>query len=144
LMWINDSWYNSLQFQVKMRMSHGFQAQGSYTWSRSRDTGSAGLAGDTFVNSVKVLPFFDSDLRKGPSDFNLAHNVVVNLLWVVPGSQSRAGFLRWIASGWQVGSILSVSSGSPFTPIIDGDPLGLNGSAAFAFPNVVSGPGCDT
>ena len=37
-----------------------------------------------------------------------------------------------------------MSSGSPFTPIIDGDPLGTNGSAAFAFPNVLSGPGCDT
>jgi hypothetical protein len=144
LMWINDSWYNSLQFQLKLRMSHGLQAQGSYTWARSTDTGSAGLAGDTFVNSVKVLPFFDSSLRKGPSDFDLTHNVVVNVLWVVPGTQSHAGFARWISTGWQFGSILSMSSGSPFTPIIDGDPLGLNGSAAFAFPNLLSGSGCDT
>jgi len=144
LMWINDSWYNSLQFQLKKRLSHGLQVQGSYTWSRSIDTGSAGLAGDTFVNSVKVLPFFDSELRKGPSDFDLTHNAMINVMWAVPGSPSSAGFKGWISSGWQVGSILSLSSGSPFTPIIDGDPLGTNGSAAFAFPNVLSGPGCDT
>lgn len=144
LLWINDSWYNSLQLQLKKRMSHGVQVQGSYTWSRSVDTGSAGLAGDTFVNSIKVLPFFDSELRKGPSDFDLTHNVVVNFMWAVPGSEQSGGFKRWISSGWQVGSILSLSSGSPFTPIIDGDPLGLNGSAQFAFPNVLSGPGCDT
>jgi hypothetical protein len=144
LMWINDSWYNSLQLQLKKRMSHGVQVQGSYTWSRSLDTGSAGLAGDTFVNSVKVLPFFDSELRKGPSDFNLTHNAMINVMWAVPGSESSGGLKRWISSGWQVGSIVSVSSGSTFTPIIDGDPLGLNGSASFAFPNVLSGPGCDT
>src|SRR5439155_2051369 len=125
------------------RLDDGLQLQGCYTWSRSLDTGSAGLAGDTFVNSVKVLPFFDSDLRKGPSDFNLTHNAMVNVMWVVPGSESPSGFAGWISTGWQVGGILSLSSGSPFTPVIDGDPLGLNGSASFAFPNVLSGGGCD-
>jgi hypothetical protein len=144
LLWINDSWYNSLQVQIKKRLSHGVQLQGSYTWSRSMDTGSAGLAGDTFVNSIKVLPFFDSELRKGPSDFNLTHNAVINFMWAVPGSESSGGLKRWISTGWQVGSILSLSSGSPFTPIIDGDPLGMNGSAQFAFPNVISGSGCET
>jgi hypothetical protein len=143
LMWINDSWYNSLQLQLKKRMSHGLQVQGSYTWSRSIDTGSAGLAGDTFVNSIKVLPFFDSELRKGPSDFNLTHNSMINVMWAVPGAQSSGGLKGWISSGWQVGSILSLSSGSPFTPIIDGDPLGMQGSAQFAFPNLLSGPGCE-
>src|SRR5204862_3569405 len=29
-------------------------------------------------------------------------------------------------------------------PIFDGDPLGMQGSAQFAFPNVLGGPGCDT
>ena len=143
LMWINDSWYNSVQFQLRMRMSHGLQFQGAYTWARSTDTGSAGFAGDTFVNSVKVLPFFDSELRKGPSDFDLTHNAVVSVLWAVPSPGSGHGALGWAGSGWQVGSILSASSGSPFTPLIDGDPLGMKGSAQFAFPNVVSGAGCD-
>jgi hypothetical protein len=144
VMWINESHYNALQFQLKQRLAHGLQVQGSYTWSRSTDTGSAGIAGDTFVNSVAVLPFFDSELRKGPSDFDLTHNAVVNLMWLIPGSPSSTGFLGWAASGWQVGSILSVSSGSPFTPLIDGDPLGTQGSDAFAFPNVIGGSGCDT
>jgi len=142
LMWINESHYNALQFQVKQRLSHGLQVQGSYTWSRSIDTGSAGVAGDTFVNSIAVVPFFDSELRKGPSDFDITHNAVVNLLWMIPGSPSN-GFPGWARSGWQVGTILSVSSGSPFTPFIDGDPLGTQGSDAFAFPNLLSGPGCD-
>lgn len=144
LMWINESEYNALQLQLKMRMSHGLQAQASYTWSRSTDTGSAGVAGDTFVNSVAVLPFFDNELRRGPSDFDLTHNAVANVMWMIPGPRSSNGFLGWAGTGWQVGGILAVSSGSPFTPVIDGDPIGMKGSDAFAFPNVLSGQGCDT
>jgi hypothetical protein len=144
LLWVNDSYYNSGQFQIKKRMSHGLQFQGSYTWSKSLDTGSAGLAGDTFVNSVKVLPFFDPKLRKGSSDYDISHNGVINMLWAVPGSRSASGIAGWAANGWQIGSIVSISTGTPFTPIIDGDPLGLNGSASFAFPNVLGGAGCDS
>ncbi len=142
LMWINDSYYNSGQLGLKKRMSHGLQFQGAYTWARSMDTGSAGLAGDTFVNSVKVLPFFDSKLRKGLSDFDIAHNGVINLLWAIPESISATGLAGWARNGWQIGSILSMSTGTPITPMIDGDPLGLNGSASFAFPNALNTPEC--
>jgi len=139
---VNDSYYNSGQFAIKKRMSHGIQLQGSYTWAKSLDTGSAGLAGDTFVNSVKVLPWFDPKLRKGPSDYDIRHNFVFNMLWNIPGSKTENHALGFLANGWQMGNILSVSTGTPITPIIDGDPLGLNGSASFAFPNVLGGSGC--
>jgi hypothetical protein len=142
LMWVNDSYYNSGQAQVKKRMSHGFQLQGTYTWSRSIDTGSASLAGDPYSNSVPVLPFFDPKLRKGLSDFNISHNGVINLLWMVPGAPSKSGFAGWAANGWQVGAIFNASTGVPITPVIDGDPLGLNSSAFFAFPNVLGGADC--
>ena len=142
LMWVNDSYYNSGQAQVKKRMSHGFQIQGTYTWGRSIDTGSASLAGDPYANSVPVLPFFDPKLRKGLSDFNISHNAVINLLWMVPGSSSKSGFVGWAANGWQIGTIFNASTGVPITPIIDGDPLGLNSSAFFAFPNVLGGSDC--
>jgi hypothetical protein len=91
-----------------------------------------------------VLPFFDPKLRKGPSDFDIRHNAVINFLWNVPGKKDATGIAGWAANGWQLGSIFSVSSGSPFTPIVDGDPLGLNGSSNFAFPNVVNTPDCSS
>src|SRR5438067_5452573 len=58
LMWVNDSYYNSGQVQVKKLMSRGLQVLGSYTWSRCEDTGSASLAGDPYANSIPVLPWF--------------------------------------------------------------------------------------
>jgi len=47
------------------RLSHGFQIQASYTFSKSIDTSSSGIAGDTFGNSVSSPPVFDPRLRRG-------------------------------------------------------------------------------
>src|SRR5580700_6134418 len=46
------SYFNALEFQLAKRMSHGFQAQGTFTWGKSMDTSSATLAGDAFGNSI--------------------------------------------------------------------------------------------
>ncbi len=45
--------------------------------------------------------------------------------------------------GWELGSILKLNSGIPTTPLIGGDPLGVqnSGSDAFSIPDLVSG--CD-
>jgi hypothetical protein len=88
-----------------------------------------------------VLPWFDPKLRKGLCDFNVSHNGVISALWNVPGPAGKSGFVGGVLNGWQIGGIYNASTGSPLTPIIDGDPLGLDSSAFFAFPNVV--PGCN-
>ena len=77
------------------------------------------------------------------SDFDIRHNFVFNAIWQVPGPRDPGG-LSWFATGWQVGGICQVSSGLPFTPIIGGDPLGLKTSNPFAFPDRISGQGCDS
>src|SRR5690349_16695210 len=51
LMWTASSIYHGLQAHVTKRMSHGFQINGSYTWSKSIDDGSSTIAGDAFGNS---------------------------------------------------------------------------------------------
>ena len=48
--------------------------------------------------------------------------------------------------GWEVGGILTVQDGVPFTPLLGGggDPLGELGNDPFDYPNRLSGPGCNT
>jgi hypothetical protein len=41
-----------------------------------------------------------------------------------------------------VAGIFEVRTGLPFTPLIGGDPLGLNNGAPFAYPDRLRGPGC--
>ncbi|MGA8538519.1 MAG: TonB-dependent receptor [Terriglobales bacterium] len=137
--WNAVSTYHALEAQAIKRLSHGLQFRGSYTYGKSIDTSSSGIAGDTFGNSVSSLPFFDQTQRRGLSDFDVRHVGVVSAIWNVPGPASWNGAAKWAASGWQLGEILTVTSGLPFTPVIAGDPLGLKAADLYAFPDRASG-----
>lgn len=141
VMWSTSSNYHGLNFEAIKRLSHGVQLQTSYTFSKSTDTSSSGIAGDTFGNSVSSPPAFDPRLRRGLSDFDVRNILAINALWMIPRPQSWSSVPKWAASGWQVGGIFTYASGLPFTPVIGGDPLGLNAksSESFAFPNAVAG-----
>lgn len=144
LMWTSNSSYDSLQMAVIKTMGHGFQVQGSYTWSRAIDEGSGSIQGDPLGNSISNLFFFDSKLRRGPSDFNIGQNLTANFLWMIPAPHSIHGPAAWAVGGWQMGGILQINSGLPFTPLFgsDGDPLGMGSASPFDYPNRIRGSGC--
>jgi hypothetical protein len=140
------SYYNALELQLAKRLSHGFQMQGTYTWGKNMDTNSATLAGDAFGNSISSLNWFDMRLTRGLADFNVGRTLVVNGTWEVPSATSWSGPARWFTDGWELGLILTVSDGVPFTATwgTGSDPAGTLSSDDFAFPNRLGGPGCAT
>jgi outer membrane receptor protein involved in Fe transport len=140
--WDNSSTYEGLQAGISKRMSHGIQAQGSYTYSKCMDLGSGGLLGDPYANSLSSLMFFNRGGRSGLCDFNITHNFVLNYLWQVPTPGFGGGLVRHALGGWEFGGVLVASTGSPFTVTIGGDPLGQNSTDAKNFASRVSGPGC--
>jgi hypothetical protein len=140
--WGGDSEYDALEVEVSKRMSHGFQAQGSYTWGKAIDTGSASVIGDPFTNSISSLFFFCKTCRRGLSDFSIAHTFVFNYLWDVPTPKNWGAISSAVLGGWELGGIITAETGVPITPIIGGDPLGLNSNDPFAYPDRLSGPGC--
>jgi carboxypeptidase family protein len=140
-----ESWYNSMQIRVDKRMSHGFQMGGSFTWGKSLDTSSSSFAGDNYSNNISpVIPWWDPTVVKGPSDFNVTRNLVINALWQIQTPASFAGPAGWIARGWGIGGVFEASDGTPMWPLdgIDGDPMGQLNGAPIAIPDLV--PGCDT
>src|SRR5882762_5247567 len=108
--------YHALELQLAKRMSHGFQVQGTFTWSKSIDTSSASVAGDTFGNSISSLDWFDMKLGRGLSDFNVGRTLVVNGTWEIPTPKDWSGPAKWAAGGWELGLIFTASDGVPFTP----------------------------
>ena len=142
-LWNGSSFYDALQSHAVWRMSKSLQFGASYTWAKSIDTSSASVAGNQFLNSVFNLPWFDTRLNRGLSDFDIRQNAVFNVIWQVPGPRDEGG-VRWFVSGWQIGGIYQVSSGLPFTPLIGGDPLGLESPYPFDFPDRIFGPGCES
>src|SRR6266436_5983114 len=141
--WDNSSSYHGLQAAIAKSMSHGFQVQGSYTWSKCLDNGSGGMLGDPYANSLSSLIFFNRGGRHGPCDFNIAHNFVVNYLWHPPTPKFGGVAGEHVLGGWEFGGVILASTGSPFTAVVGGDPLGQNSSDPKDFASRVSGPGCD-
>jgi len=142
LQWNNDSFFNGLEVQIQKRMSRGFEVQGSYTYSRAIDGGDGSIASDSFLNSIPSLLFFLPKYRRAASDFNVGQNLTVNYNWNVPTPHSFTGPATWAARGWQLGGILTMRTGLPFTPLIGGDPLGLGNTSPFDYPDRVRGSGC--
>jgi hypothetical protein len=131
--------YEGFQSQVQLRNVKSVQAQLAYTYSNCKDTGSGAQLGDPFQNSLTSLMFFDKAHRYGACDFDIRHNLVANYIWTLP-SPNWGGAAKWIAGGWQVGGIVSASSGVPFTLVLGSDVLGQNYSdAPYDYPNRVSG-----
>ena len=140
--WFGDAHYNALQSKLTARVGSKFQAQASYTWGKAIDTGSATVGGDTFSNSISSLPIFNPALRRGLSDFNITHNLVISYTWVLPGPNGLGAPLRSILGGWQLGGVVQLSSGVPFTPIVGVDALGLGSTDPWDFPD--RRPGCNS
>jgi hypothetical protein len=141
VMWQVSSTYNALPVRLQKRLSRGLLVQGSYTWSKSLDTGSNSLM-TAYTNTVSNLPVFDPRLRRGVSDFDVPQNLVVSGTWELPVARSGWKPLTEFAKGWQLGTLLQLSSGLPFTATIAGDPLGLNSSVPYDFPDRLNLPGC--
>jgi len=140
----SDAYYHALEVQFVKRMSHGLQVQASYTWARSIDTSSGTTDPDQFTNGLGDNFFFNSRIRRGPSDFNVDQNLSVNYDWNIPNPRSITGLLAWPLSGWELGGIVTVQGGVPFTPLLGGDVLGQTGNSGLDFPKRLNGPGCQT
>jgi hypothetical protein len=138
-----DSSYEALQISVQKRMSHGFQLGASYTYSKALDSSSATIAGDAYSNSITRWFWFAPQSSHSISDFHVPHSTVINAIWQVPVPQSFRGPLKAALGGGETGRILKLNNGIPTTPIIAGDPLGVenSGSDAFSIPSRV--PDCD-
>jgi hypothetical protein len=138
--WDGNSHYNGLQLQILKPMAHGFQAQGSYTWSKCIDEGSEASRGDQFLNGIISPLFIEKVHRRGRCSYDLRHVFVGNMLWNIPGP--KEGVASKLLGNWQMGSIVSASSGVPFSVIIGPfgqDPLGLGGTDVNGWPDYVAG-----
>jgi len=100
--------YNALQVQFQRRLSHGLQALGSYTWSHSIDTGSAGSTG---IGSNILAPSGIS-ANRGPSDFDVRSGFSVGMTYTVPSTRMNA-FTNAILRGWSLQNVIQAHSATP-------------------------------
>jgi hypothetical protein len=123
IFWLSRSYYNGLQVKLDKRLSHGFQALGSFTWSKNIDDTSGSAAADTFTNEWNAPIWYELGMDRGLSAFNVGRNLVISGLWNAPVPKNLGSFGNKALGGWQLGAISSLSDGIPVTPSI-----GMDGS----------------
>lgn len=137
--------YSAFQSQLKKSFSQGLQGQVSYTFGKCNDLSSAPVTGDTFLNSIAVPLMLIKSARLGACDFDIRHVLSGTFMWDLPSMKNSGAFLSAVTGGWQLGTIITATSGAPFTVTVgDGnDPLGtgFNGDFSMDFASLL--PGCN-
>jgi hypothetical protein len=141
--WNGSAHYNGLNVNLDKKFAHGLQFQVAYTFSKSLDDTSQTIAGDTFGNGINSPWWFLPQAFYGPSDFNVAHTLSINALYTIPTPKTWNGALKEALGDWEVGGIFTYNSGTPTTPINQGDPLNLQNGGADQFGPVVKLPGAN-
>ena len=139
--WDDNAHYNGLQAQLSKRFSHGLQGEASFTWSKCMDNGSSGDIGDAYQNSYSSQIFFSPASRNGLCDFDINKNFVANLIWDIPTPKSNSWAVSHLAGGWELGGILTASTGTPFTVSMGGDPIGIKNGDSPTWPDRL--PNCN-
>jgi Carboxypeptidase regulatory-like domain len=143
------STYHALQTSLSGSVGHGGPGlQASYTWGKSIDntsqviggTGSTGAVASGFSQNP-----FDTHPEKGPSAFDVTNSF--NLSVAQDLHLDSAQLLRPLSSkvtgGWELLSISSLSSGSPFT-VFSGIQQTGAGSEGVDRPNQIAKPHLST
>jgi hypothetical protein len=123
-----SSTYHALQAKVERRFSKGFSLLAAYTYSKSIDTAS-GFSADS-RNPNFPQNSYNVAAEKAASDFDFTHRLSLAYLWAMPFGTSVAKLenkkLNYLIRQWEVGSVLTIMSGPPFTPVVTGNVSGAN------------------
>ncbi len=136
-----QSFYNGLQLELKKRFSHGFQMQSSFTWSKNIDDSTTGVANTDFTpggygNSSQA---YNPKVDRGLSSLDQGRTLVMNGIYDIP-SPSQQGFSSVLLGGWQIASIFTANSGTPFSVYVSGrNAPDQSRFAGVQFPDRVAG-----
>jgi hypothetical protein len=131
---VGTSDYNALQLQFQRRLSRGLQALASYSWSHSIDTASAGSPG----SGSNALIALNSNINRGPSDFDIRNAFSTGLTYEVPAPKGNA-FSTAIFRGWSTENIVQARSAPPVDVYYSAFYQLSNGFVTNVRPDVVPG-----
>ena len=142
---IGKSWYNALQTKVTKRFSHGFQAQGSFVWSKATDIGLGSEAGNisTLAGEAVVNDIFNYGSNKQLNQLTRPLATVISGSYTTPKfAADRIGMkvLSQAVRDWQVGFLLRYQSGALIETPASQNQINLQLQRAFpTFQNYVPG-----
>ena len=116
--------YNSLQLDLRQRVTGGLTFRANYSFSKALDNASVNVGG-TFSNcAASVMDPQDTPRDYGPSCYDVTSRFVFSSTYELPFGPGKAflsgvsGAAEKLLSGWRLNGIVSLQNGFPFTPIV--------------------------
>ena len=110
------SMYNSLQANLKRRLTKGLLFGVAYTWSKSTDFGSS--------NGTVLPNTFDKSIYYGPSDFDTRHVFVSNFVYNIRSFGNNFA-TRSALGNWQFSGTYQTQTGRPLNVSVSNDYAGV-------------------
>lgn len=110
-----STWYNGLQLKLDRRVGDGLFLTTAYTWSKGLNYADddSGLA-----TSLNIA------LNKGRQSDNRTHVFTQSYMWQLPFGKGKkwanSGVANWLAGGWELQGLLSIMTGTWFSPSVSG------------------------
>ena len=103
--------YHALQATFQRHMSHGLQAQSSFTWQKTMDVASSAniAASQNGIDNPKNLRW-----SRGVSNASIPFSWTSNFVYHSPELKRQSLLVREVLGGWEVSPIATWQSGAPF------------------------------
>jgi hypothetical protein len=127
--------YNALRLSAQHRFSHNFTLLSVYTWSHClQNAETYGNRNSQGANQYQNP--YNRNADYGACDFDLRHNSANSLVYETPKFANR--FENHLLGNWQLGALVSIHTGFPFTPLtgVDNSLTGVRQDR----PNVAGNP----
>jgi hypothetical protein len=111
-----SSTYNSFQVKLSKRSSHGLWFLSAFTYGKAyNDQPEICCASPWPPDSYNI------GAERGPADYDQRYRWVTSFAWDLPFGKGRHfldkdGWLNAIFGGWQIGGIVTIAAGFPFSP----------------------------
>lgn len=135
-----DANYNALQLRVEKRLSQGLTVLSALTYGKSIDNSSGVRAGAGDILQMNN-PYDIGPGERGLSQFNAKFRWVTSGFYQLPfGHNTKylatsGALVNALVSNWQLGGILTLQSGMPFTALDGVDTLNTGGTGIAQRPN---------
>ncbi len=140
---IGTSSYHGVQLSLHHPMQRGVQFDFNYVFSKSSDLGSDTERGYNQQIFGSLVNSWNIQGNRGPSDFDVRHSVVANVMVALPFGRGATFFssanraVDTLIGGWTLSGLMHWTSGLPFNTF---DGLGWGTNWAIQSFNVQTGP----
>ncbi|HYC93931.1 MAG TPA: carboxypeptidase regulatory-like domain-containing protein [Thermoanaerobaculia bacterium] len=114
---VAESSYHAGQLEFETGYVGGFQGRATYTFSKALDSGSEATASG--AGDINIFPEYEN-YKRGLSRFDTRHRFTMTGSYLLPFFRDRSDALGQILGGWQLSTVVRLSSGTPFTIIDSG------------------------